>query len=393
MYSFSDAFDRVYFNFLGSVPNILKVILVLFVGWLIARALQNLTEHLLKKTQLDERLLGKTIAGDTNKFLAQLVYYIVMVFVLMSALELMGVSQVLDPLRAMLHEFFTFIPNLLAAGVLVFVGYTLARFVTSLITIGGTFLGKIAENTGFKDTNKIVSVIRQVVFLVIFIPFIIFALGSLGLEAISQPANQVLADILTFIPNLLAAAAVIALFVVGGKYLTVLLKNLLESIGINHLADKLYLRSAIGTTYTLSALLADIAYFYLVFFAIISGVELLGLDHLVVILQKILFVTGQILFGLVVLILGNYISKIASNMVAAGEGNRFLGNLVRFVTLGLFLAMSLRAMDIAPEIVNMAFGLTLGSVAVVVALAYGLGGREAAGEHFKEIIAKLKGKS
>jgi len=50
-------------------------------------------------------------------------------------------------------------------------------------------------------------------------------------------------------------------------------------------------------------------------------------------------------------------------------------------------------MGIANEIVELAFGLTLGAVAVVIALNYGLGGREAAGEHFKEIIQKTKGKS
>src|SRR5690606_3938372 len=131
MNSISDAFDRMYYDFLGAVPNILKVIIILALGWLLARGLQNLTHRLLSKTKWDERVLGKTVAGDTNQFLAQLVYYLIMVVVLMIALELMGVSYVLDPLRAMVHEFFTFIPRLLAAGVLVFIGYVLARFVTN----------------------------------------------------------------------------------------------------------------------------------------------------------------------------------------------------------------------------------------------------------------------
>ena len=40
--------------------------------------------------------------------------------------------------------------------------------------------------------------------------------------------------------------------------------------------------------------------------------------------------------------------------------------------------MGLKAMGLADEIVTMAFGFTLGSVAVAAALAFGLGGRDAA---------------
>ena len=47
-------------------------------------------------------------------------------------------------------------------------------------------------------------------------------------------------------------------------------------------------------------------------------------------------------------------------------------------------------MGIANSIVELAFGLILGAIAVAIALSYGLGGREAAGIHMKEILNKLK---
>jgi hypothetical protein len=42
--------------------------------------------------------------------------------------------------------------------------------------------------------------------------------------------------------------------------------------------------------------------------------------------------------------------------------------------------MALRELQIAPEIVNAAFMLSLASVAVASALAFGLGGRQVAGQ-------------
>ncbi len=49
--------------------------------------------------------------------------------------------------------------------------------------------------------------------------------------------------------------------------------------------------------------------------------------------------------------------------------------------------MGLRAMGIADSIVNLAFGLTLGAVAVAFALAFGLGGRNPA----ERLLSDLNG--
>ena len=51
--------------------------------------------------------------------------------------------------------------------------------------------------------------------------------------------------------------------------------------------------------------------------------------------------------------------------------------------------MGLRAMGIADDIVNLAFGLTLGAIAVAVALAFGLGGRDAAGRLASRWVDRL----
>jgi hypothetical protein len=52
--------------------------------------------------------------------------------------------------------------------------------------------------------------------------------------------------------------------------------------------------------------------------------------------------------------------------------------------------MGLRAMGIADDIVNLAFGLTLGAIAVAFALSFGLGGREAAGRQMEHWLSKLR---
>ena len=81
-----------------------------------------------------------------------------------------------------------------------------------------------------------------------------------------------------------------------------------------------------------------------------------------------------------------------SNTILRGENahSRWLGNLVRILIMGLVIAMGLKAMGIADSIVNLAFGLTLGSVAVAFALAFGLGGRQPAERVLSDLIDKAK---
>lgn len=375
-------------NFL---PSLLGALLVLLAGWLLAHAVKMLIVKLLRRTTWDERVFGNSNLGDTNVFLANIFYYIILIIVMLIVLEILGINQVLRPLENMLGEFLSFIPNLIGAALIAFIGYILAKFVANLINIGGNLLDKLAARTSFKDTGKLVTILRKVVFIIIFIPFLIQAFNALELRAISEPANDILYNFTAMIGNILLAAAVLILFVWGGKYLCEFLKDLFKSIGIDRFGERIEVATIIGEKQYLSSIAANLIYFFIVFFGVITAVEILELYQLTETLNQILEVTGQIIFGILILAIGNYISLMLYNVMNRAENNRFVAKVARYASLALFLAISLRTMGIANEIVELAFGLILGAIAVAVALSYGLGGREAAGEHFKEIIDKIKG--
>jgi hypothetical protein len=290
----------------------------------------------------------------------------------------------------MLGEFLAFIPNLIGAALIGFVGYLLAKFVSNLINIGGNFLDKVVDKTGFKDTNKLVNIVRKVVFIVIFIPFLIQAFNALELDAISGPANNILNGFIGMLGEIIIASLILIIFIWGGKYLADFLEDLFKNLGLDRTADKIHMQNMIGAGQSLSKIIANLIYFFLVFFGIITAVEILGLTQLTETLDQILEITGQILFGLLILAIGNYISMLIYNTMAKSNNNTFIASVVRYAALALFIAIALRTMGIANEIVELAFGLILGAIAVAVALSYGLGGRDAAGEHFKEIIARFR---
>lgn len=98
---------------------------------------------------------------------------------------------------------------------------------------------------------------------------------------------------------------------------------------------------------------------------------ILGIDIISSIVAKVLE------FGGGVLVVGNFLSLIAYQKFLAC-GNAGLASIARVAIIGLVLAMGLKAIGLADNIVNMAFGFTLGSVSIAMALAFGLGGCDAA---------------
>ncbi len=383
-------FENMGNRIVNFLPDLLGALLVLLVGWLIAKGVKALIVKMLRKTTWDERVFGTDDIKDTNVFVGNIFYYLIMIIVLLIVLEILGISEVLTPLENMINEFLLFIPNLIGAILIGFIGYVLAKFVANLIHIGGGIIDRWVDKTGFKDTDKLVNIIRKIVFIVIFIPFLIQAFNTLQLEAISQPANDILYGFTELIAEIIIAALILIVFIWGGRYLANFLEDLFKSLGLDRTAEKIQIDNMIGSGQSLSKLVANLLYFFLVFFGIITAVEILGLSRLTEILHEILEVTGQILFGIVILAIGNYISLLIYNTMTRSGKNQFIAGVVRWSALALFIAIALRTMGIANEIVELAFGLILGAIAVAVALSYGLGGREAAGEHFKDIIQKFR---
>lgn len=376
----------------GGLNNILIVLIILFIGWIIARGLKALTVRLLKQTNWDEKLLNSegNTAKNTNNFFGNIVYYVVMLFTLMLVLDRIGMDSALEPLNNMMSEFSTAIPNIIKAGIIGFVGYMLAKIVSNLIRLGGTAIDGWVDKTGFKDTSKIVNIVQKIVFIVIFVPILIQALDTLGMEAISGPATGLLDKFMNMLGYILTAVAILFIFVWGGKFVSSFLEDLFKSLGFDELSSKIGLESMIGEGQSISKIVSGLIYFFILFFGIITAVNTLGLDQLTAILNQLLDLTGKILFGLVILVIGNFISKKIYDAMTRSSENQFVANIVRYASLALFIAIALRQMGIANEIVELAFGAIVLAVAIVIALAYGLGGREAAGEHFKEIISKLK---
>jgi len=389
---FTQTFQDAIGNFMSTtgayLPNIIGALIVLIIGWFIARALRSVTKSILHKTDVDNRLFKATKSNfSPEAMISKLVYFVVMLIVLMIVLEKLGISNVLDPVKGMVSQFLNAIPKILTAGIIAFAGYMIATIVSELMGFAGESLDRLSTKMGFSSAEfDLGKLVKQLVFIIVFIPMLILALDKLDFNAISDPLKDMLQTMLSAIPKLIAAAILLAVFYFGGKFISNILKELLANLGLDTMSAKMGISNIVGES-KMSSLLASLAFAFIMFTGVIAATEQLEFTQMTVLLNDLLEMSGRIFFGLVIMAIGNWISNIAS----AAVSDNFLSMVTRMATLGLFLAIALRTMGIANDIVNLAFGLTLGAVAVAVALSFGLGGREAAGKQMEHILRKFRG--
>ena len=250
-------------------------------------------------------------------------------------------------------------------------------------------LDNISQKAGLTDSFRLSKIVKQLVFLFVFIPILLLALDKLGMKMITDPAKEMLNTMMGAIPNIIVAALILFVFYVAGKFVLGTVTELLRNLGVDEMPAKMGISNLMGEGKSLSKMVGNVGFFFLMFFGVITAVEKLGFGSLSVVLNDLLAMSGQIFFGLIVLIIGNHVSKLVSDYVA-GTDAKGLATIVRFATLGLFLAISLKMMGIADDIVNLAFGLTLGAVAVAFALSFGLGGRETAGKEMERFFNRFR---
>jgi hypothetical protein len=130
-------------------------------------------------------------------------------------------------------------------------------------------------------------------------------------------------------------------------------------------------------------------------FATLAAVNILNIPALTALVSGIVVVLGRILSGLVVFAVGLYLANLAFNIITSSGDRqaRILGQIARIAIIALVSAMALQQIGVASDIVNLAFGLLLGAIAVAIALSFGLGTRDIARTQVQEWLDSFKRKS
>jgi hypothetical protein len=118
----------------------------------------------------------------------------------------------------------------------------------------------------------------------------------------------------------------------------------------------------------------------------------LRFEALAVLAMNLLELAGRILLGLIIIAVGLWLARGAARAIRSNvtQQPNLLALVAQVGIILLFGAMGLRQMGVADSIINLAFAILFGAVGVAVAIAFGVGGRGAAGRLADRWVAQAE---
>jgi Conserved TM helix len=400
------------------LPKLFGAGVLLGLAWVVATVIKVLTINALNALRVDERLNppGDGDSPSLNQLsLAETIgtalYWFVFLVFLVPLLDTLGLRQALVPVQNLVTQVLGIIPNILGAVLIGATGWFAAniirRIVTNLLTTTGVdHMGSRFGLSPAAGVQSLSNIVGTIVYVLILIPVAIAALTTLRIDAISIPAISMLQQILNALPLIFTAVTILVLAYFLGRFIADLVTSILTSLGFNNIFSVLGLNSlnraaanASATTpgiatRTPSELAGLVVLVGVLLFATVAAVNILGIPSLTALVTGILLVMGRILSGLVIFAIGLFFANLAFNLITSSGSAQaqILGQAARISIITLVSAMALQQIGVAPDIVNLAFGLLLGAIAVAIALAFGLGGRDIARTEVQQWINSFKSK-
>ena len=180
--------------------------------------------------------------------IANIAYWFILLMFLPMVLQQLGLTGLLTPVNGMISKTLAFIPNIVVAGIIVFVGYIIAKILRGIVTnvVQSLNVQGLAGKAGIGNQTQFANLAGTLVYLLVMITAIIMGLDALKIESISRPATNMLNEIMLAIPNILAAVAILGIAYYVVKFIANIVKNLLENSGVNTLPSKLGFQNVLG---------------------------------------------------------------------------------------------------------------------------------------------------
>ena len=403
-----DAIKDIDWVSLGS--KVLAAIVILVVTWIIAKivawAFAKLTSKIpvLQKAGSDGDSIGKSL-GSVAALLVWL-------FGLIALLDLFELSSVLTPIQGLLDGVMGFLPNLIGAVFVFIVGALVAKVVRQLVETalgavpfdkwigsGSKLSGQVDQTVGVDTTAdpydaqaarpgtaaQIVKVIGLVLYAIIMIVVAIAALQILGINSISRPAELMLAMILAAIPKIIAAAILLGIGVVIARFAADILGQLIDGLGFDR---ALHSMDVLPQGQSATPIVTKVIQIGIVLFFAVMAAQMLEFPQITAFIAEVLELGGKVIFGGAIIAAGVVIASVLAKIVP-GSASQIL----KYATIVLFVAIGLKFMGLADSIINLGFGAVVVGGAAAAALAFGLGGREAAARQLERLQAESGARS
>ncbi|WP_320611746.1 mechanosensitive ion channel [Evtepia sp.] len=379
-------------NFISFFPMsfwaIIKALIVLLLAFIVSAIVKSLVMRLMKKA-----FVGKVVhtkdAEATRVFVGKLAYLLVFLLFVPGILDSLDLHSVSAPLLALLNNVWGYVPNVLAAAIILIVGIRISNLIRQLLVpvLKKARIDRLQERLGISvpETAELSSTVAYVIYVLILIPVVIAALSVLNIAAISQPAIAMLNTIIQFMPNIAVGIVIAILGIFIGKLAGQVVEKLLSASGIDSKVSALLEPKAHAVS--VSNLTGRIVNVVVILFFLVEAVNVLHLQVLSGIGEAVIAYMPNALAGLIIILGAVALSLIASKFLQ--KYSALCATIVKAAILVVGAFMMLSQLGIAKELVNAGFIVVIGAVAVAFGLSFGFGGKKFAANMLERIERRL----
>ncbi len=217
------------------------------------------------------------------------------------------------------------------------------------------------------------------------------------LNLILEPLKEVFQKFFKFLPNLLAMLIIILIGIIAARIARAVLLMLLKAINFDSWSDRMGLTSVMrkGDLWAKpSAAVGAFVFWLLIIVAFMAGLNALQVSAIDSLTSQFVLYLPRVLAAVLILVFGyigtGFIGR-AVLISAVNSGYHFaklFAEAVRILLVVLFVAMALEQLQVAPNIVVAAFSIIFGGIVLALAIAFGVGGIDAAKKVIEEETEK-----
>jgi hypothetical protein len=409
MDGFLETVEKIWAN--SFVQALVYLIIALIAGWIASFIVKKLFKFMKLDSRFDKWGINDGREGTALKFVGRLVFLIVFLLFLPAVLSALGLESVSEPITDFASVFISYIPNIIAALILIFIGVLLGKILAATVSVllAKTKIDTIGEKlktdkkSDSSDENeentenmgsqiKISELIGKIINAAVILIAIVQAVTVLDIEAISTPALSIINAIFGAIPTVILAFAVVSIGVIIANIACGLLSNILVGVNFDGLIKKIVPNSKTG--FSLTKLSVNIVRIAIIFFVVAQGVEILKLTLLANVMSVIISYLPMVIKAIIIAVIAYFgadlLESFMNKSMPEAKAAAKILKVIIYVVAGF---MILSQLDFARAIVNWAFILTLSALAVAFAIAFGIGGTDFAKKTLNNVNLTKKDKS
>ena len=206
-------------NLLNGIGDFAFAIIILILALIVASVAKTLVLKALSALRFEEKLSKLGVADSSTKsvqsYIGKLVWFVVFLLFLPGVFSRLGLSSITSPITSLVSSFFSYVPNILAAIIVIAVGVFAADLIRQILVpiLKATKLDKLQKSLGVK--TELSTLIADIVKYLLILFFAVQAINALRLSVLSNVG----ARIISYVPSVIISIIIVIVAILAGKAL------------------------------------------------------------------------------------------------------------------------------------------------------------------------------